>query len=459
MNAQELQKIKYKKMVEEPVEKLVIKMAIPTIISMLITSFYNIADTFFVSLINSSATAAVGVIFSLMSMFQAIGFCFGHGSGNYISRKLGAKENEAAVKMASTGFFSAFFIGVIITIIGIIFLNPLAKVLGATDSILPYAKNYMGIILIGAPFMISSFVLNNQLRLQGNASYAMIGIATGAVLNVILDPILIFKLNMGIKGAALATVTSQIVSFSLLIKLCDFGGTIPIRFKNFEPNINKYKEILHGGLPSLCRQGITSFATIFLNVGAGAYGDGAVAAMSVVMRITTFASSALIGFGQGFQPVCGFNYGAKNYKRVGNAFWFCVKVSTVVLTILGILGIIFAPDIVSLFTKDDSSLIAVGVKALRMHCIAFPFLGWIILCNMLLQNIGKYVKASILAIARQGLCFIPMIIILPRIFGITGIQISQLIADLLTFIIALPMGMSTLKEFKSMSEKDGKNLI
>lgn len=454
MNVQELQKIKYKKMTEEPVEKLVIKMAIPTIISMLITSFYNMADTFFVSLINSSATAAVGVIFSLMSMFQAIGFCLGHGSGNYISRKLGERETEDAVQMASIGFFSAFFIGIIITVIGIILLTPLAKFLGATDSILPYAKSYMMIILLGAPFMISSFVLNNQLRLQGNASYAMIGIAIGAVLNVALDPIFIFKLNMGIKGAALATVISQIVSFSILIKLCDYGGTIQIRFKNFKPSFIKYKEILHGGLPSLFRQGITSFATIFLNLSAGVYGDSAVAAMSVVMRITSFSSSALIGFGQGFQPVCGFNYGAKNYKRVKDAFWFCVKVSTIALTVLGIMEFVFAPNIISLFSKGDNNLLNVGVKTLRMQCIVFPLLGWIILCNMLLQNIGKYIKASTLAISRQGLCFIPMIIILPRIFGIAGIQISQTIADLLTFIIALPMGITTLREFKIMDKNN-----
>lgn len=399
-----MQQVKFKKMTEEPVEKLVIRMAIPTIISMLITSFYNMADTFFVSRINSSATAAVGVIFSLMAMIQAIGFCFGHGSGNYISRKLGEQDNEAAEEMAATGFLSAFSVGIILTIVGTIFLTPIVKLLGATETILPYAKDYMRIILIGAPFMISSLVLNNQLRLQGNAAYAMVGITTGAVLNVILDPILIFKLSMGIKGAALATIISQIVSFSLIFKLCDYGGTIRIKFKKFKPTLSKYKEILHGGLPSLCRQGLASVATIFLNLSVVMYGDSAVAAMSVVMRICNFAGAALIGFGQGFQPVCGFNYGAKNYNRVRRAFWFCVKVSTVCLIIVAILGFIFAPEIVLIFSKDDSKLMEIGIVALRMNCVAFPFLGWIILCNMMLQNIGKYVKASILAMARQGLC-------------------------------------------------------
>ncbi|MGL5694549.1 MAG: MATE family efflux transporter, partial [Peptostreptococcaceae bacterium] len=364
MDSQELQALKYKKMTEEPVEKLVVQMAIPTIISMLITSFYNMADTFFVSKINSSATAAVGIIFSVMAMIQAIGFCFGHGSGNYISRQLGQKNIEEAKEMASTGFFSAFIIGILMTVIGSIFLTPLAKMLGATDSILPYAKEYMQIILIGAPFMISTFVLNNQLRLQGNASYAMIGISIGAILNVILDPIFIFILNMGIKGAALATLISQIVSFILMLKLSHYGGTIAIKLKYFRPSISKYIEIIKGGFPSLCRQGIASFATVFLNIGISPYGDSAIAAMSVVMRVTNFASSALIGFGQGFQPVCGFNYGAKHYERVKDAFWFCVKVSTVVLIMISIAGIIFAPNIISLFSKNDSYLIEIGATAL-----------------------------------------------------------------------------------------------
>lgn len=457
MDAQELQQIKYKKMTEEPVEKLVIRMAIPTIISMLITSFYNMADTFFVSQINSSATAAVGVIFSLMAMIQAVGFCFGHGSGNFISRKLGAKEEKEAEKMAATGFFSAFIIGIIMMVLGTIFLDPLVKLLGATETILPYAKDYMSIILIGAPFMISSLVLNNQLRLQGNAAYAMVGITSGAILNVILDPILIFKFDMGIRGAALATIISQIVSFTLIFKLCNYGGTIQIKLRNFKPNLKSYQEILHGGLPSLCRQGLASFSTVFLNLAVGPYGDGAVAAMSVVMRVTNFAGSALIGFGQGFQPVCGFNYGAKNYDRVKKAFWFCVRVSTICLTFLAVLGIIFAPNVISIFGNGDSSLMEVGTKALRMYCISFPFLGWIILCNMMLQNIGKYVKASILAIARQGLCFMPMILILPKIFGITGVQMSQPIADMLTLLISIPMGIMTLKEMKGLTKEEEVN--
>lgn len=452
MDTQRLQELKYKKMTEEPVEKLVIEMAIPTIISMLITSFYNMADTFFVSKINSSATAAVGVIFSLMAMIQAIGFCFGHGSGNYISRKLGEKNIEEAKQMASTGFFSAFMIGLVLTIIGSVFLTKLAKILGATDTILPYAKDYMQIILLGAPFMISTFVINNQLRLQGNANYAMIGISSGAVLNVILDPIFIFVLEMGIKGAALATLISQIVSFILMLKLCHYGGTIAIEFKYFKPSLNKYKEIIKGGFPSLCRQGIASFATVFLNIAISVYGDSAVAAMSVVMRVSNFASSALIGFGQGFQPVCGFNYGARNYDRVKDAFWFCIKVSTIVLIILSIIGFIAAPNIIELFSKGDEYLVQTGSLALRFQCMVFPFLGWIVLTNMLLQNIGKFKSASILAMARQGLCFIPLILILPNIIGILGIQLSQPIADLFTLLISLPMGINTLKEFTNFKE-------
>ncbi len=435
-------------MTETPVKKLICRLAGPTILSMLITTFYNLADTFFVGRINTQATAAVGVVFSLMAIIQAIGFFFGHGSGNYISRKLGAQDFEEAEKMSSIGFFTSFFFGIILMIVCLCFVKPLAYALGSTDTILPYTETYLGIVLLGSPAMTSSLVLNNQMRFQGSAFYAMIGIVSGAVINVILDPLLIFGFGMGIAGAAAATAISQYVSFFLLLIMIRRGGNVRIRFSNFKPSLHYYKEIIRGGTPSLCRQGLASIATILLNHSAGLYGDAAIAGMSIVTRITAFANSALIGFGQGFQPVCGFNYGAGKYKRVLEGFWFCVKYAFLFLLLIAVLGFAFAPQLVSLFRKDDADVIAVGTAAFRYCMIALPLSSWITICNMLLQSIGKGLKASIVASCRQGICFLPLILILPRLFGLTGIEICQAVSDALTVIIAIPIGMSVINEMK-----------
>lgn len=449
MTETEKQQQKYLQMTETPVKRLVCRMAVPTIISMLITAFYNMADTFFVGRINTSATASVGIVFSLMAIIQAVGFLFGQGSGNYISRKLGEQKREEASRMAATGFFSAVVAGVVISVFGLLFLTPLARMLGATDTILPYAQDYMRFILIGAPYMTASLVLNNQLRLQGNAFYAMIGLTSGAVLNIALDPLFIFVLNLGTGGAALATILSQLVSFAVLLVGCNKYGNLPIRLKLFSPSLSRYRAILGGGLPSLCRQGLASAAIICLNQASGPYGDSAIAAMSIVTRVTTFAGSALLGFGQGFQPVCGFNYGAKRFDRVREAYWFCVRVAAVALVLLAAAGFVFAPSIITVFRGDDAQLIAVGSRALRLQCLSFPLLSWIIPCNMMLQNIGKTFKASLLAVARQGLFFLPLIFLLPVFWGIFGVQLCQPIADVLTFLLAVPLGYSVLKELRA----------
>lgn len=431
-----------------PVPRLIVSLAVPTIISMLVTSFYNMADTYFVGKINTQSTAAVGIVFSVMSIIQAVGFFFGHGSGNYISRKLGAQETGNAEKMAATGFFWALFMGIFLAVVGLIFLTPLSLALGSTPTILPYTEKYLGIILLGAPFMTASLVLNNQIRFQGNAAYAMVGIVSGAVMNVILDPILIFVFDMGISGAALATVISQICSFSLLLYMGRKGGNIRIRFKNFTPSLAFIKEIIGGGTPSLARQGLASVATILLNVAAGAYGDAAIAGMSIVTRIAMFINAFLIGFGQGFQPVCGFNYGAGLYARVRQGFWFCVKVGFIFLLVCALAGMGFAEEIVSLFRKGDPDVIAVGAAALRWQFITFPLGSWIVMSNMMLQTIRKPVKATIISSARQGLFFIPLIFILSHYLGLQGVEMCQAVADLLTFILAIPLTCSVLNEMK-----------
>lgn len=439
---------KHKMMTTAPIPKLVTSLAIPTIISMLVTSFYVMADTYFVGQINTQSTAAVGISFSIMAIIQAFGFFFGHGSGNYISRKLGAKDYENAEKMASTGFFYAFSFGLLIAVIGNIFLTPICILLGSTETILPYAEKYLGIILLGAPFMASSLVLNNQMRFQGNAVYAMIGIIIGAVINIGLDPLLIFVLDMGVSGAALSTIISQFCSFMVLMYMDSKGTNIKIKFRNFTPSFAYLKEITYGGIPSLSRQGLVSLSTIMLNVAAGRYGDAAIAGMSIVTRICMFINSFVIGFGQGFQPVCGFNYGAGLYKRVREGFYFCVKTGVIFLTVCSIIGYLYAPEIVSWFRKDDPSVIEIGAAALRWQLITLPLGTWVILCNMLLQTIRIPGRALVLSSARQGLFFIPLIFILPHMLGLLGVEMCQAVSDFCSFILAFPLTVPILKRLR-----------
>lgn len=426
---------KYQMMTEMPIPGLIGRLAVPTIVSMLVTSFYNMADTFFVGRIGTSATAAVGVAFPVMAIIQALGFFCGHGSGNSISRKLGAQENDAAEELAATGFFGGLLLGCLVLAAGIIFLTPLSRILGSTETILPYTKDYLRIILIGAPYMTAQFVLNNQIRFQGNAFYAMIGVGIGAVLNIVLDPVLIFGFHMGISGAALATVISQFVSFLLLLGGVRFSGCIPVRLKNVRFSRELLLEIAGGGLPSLFRQGLGSIATMTLNIAANPYGDAAIAAMSVVSRISMFAISALIGFGQGFQPVCGFNYGARKYARVREAFWFCVKVSTLFLFLIAILGFLFSGHLIAIF-RDDPEVIHIGTAALRFQCATLVLNGWIVMNNMMTQTMGKTLYASLLASARQGLFFIPILLIMPRFLGLMGIQMAQAAADVFAMLLS-----------------------
>lgn len=452
MGAEEQRQQKFDRMTKTPIPRLIGELAVPTIISMLVTSFYNMADTFFVGKINTSATAAVGIVFPLMAMIQAFGFFCGHGSGNYISRQLGAHNFEDASKMSATGFVTTFVLGLGILVVGFLFTDPLLHIMGSTETILPYARSYMRIILIGAPYMTASLVLNNQLRFQGSAFYSMIGITTGAVLNIGLDPLFIFVLDMGVAGAALATIISQFVSFCLLIAGTFRGGNLRLNLRDFSPSLKYYQNIVKGGAPSLFRQGLGSFATVCLNLMAGPYGDAAIAAMSIVTRISQFAASVVIGFGQGFQPVCGFNYGAKLFKRVQEGFWFCVKFCTSVLLVAAVCGWIFSPNLIGIFLKTDPLVIEYGSQALRLQALTFPLVGWITIANMMLQTIGKTVKASLLAMSRQFLFFVPVILTLPGFLGILGVQLSQPIADFCSFLLAVPLSISVLRE---MSHEQG----
>ncbi len=436
---------------ETPVPKLILKLSVPTIISMLVTGLYNMADTYFVGRIPENATlatAAVGIVFPLMAVIQAFGFFFGHGSGNFLSRMLGAGEKEKASQMASTGFVMAVIMGVFIAVTGNIFIKPIASFLASEDVselTLSLTETYGRIILIGAPFMMAQFVINNQLRFQGSAVYAMAGLLAGAVINVILDPLLILALDMGVQGAAIATVSGQITSFFILFIGSRRGENIRLHWKDIRINGYYLLQVINGGAPSLFRQGLAAISTMLLNRAAGVYGEPAIAAMSIVNRIVMLLYSALIGFGQGYQPVCSYNFGAGLTARVKEGFWFCVKWGTVFLSVLAVGCFIFAPEVITVF-REDPEVVAVGKVALRAQCCALPLSAMVIMSNMMLQSIGKGVKASITSSARNGICFIPLILLLPNIFGLFGVEITQTAADVLTLAISFPIALSELKK-------------
>ncbi len=442
---------KYKMMMETPINRLIPRLAVPTIISMLITSIYNMADTFFVSQISTSASGAVGVNFSLMAMIQAIGFTLGMGSGNYMSRMLGAQKRDRAQRACSTSVYTAFLCGLLLAIAGLTNIDKLVRILGATETIAPHARAYGQYILIAAPYMTVSFVLNNHLRSQGNAALSMIGITAGGVLNVILDPILIFGLDMGVSGAAIATIVSQFISFLiLLVLILRSENVLKPKIQFFTGKFWVYKEILMAGMPTLGRQGLASVASVLLNVAASGFGDAAVAAMSIVTRIMMFINSALIGFGQGFQPVCGFSFGAKRYDRVLEAYYFCRKVALVFLTVMAVIMFAISTQMMQLFRREDLEVIEIGALALKMQCVFLPLQAFTIIGNMLAQSIGYSVRATITAVARQGLFFIPAILLLPKLFGVTGVQLAQPAADVFTFILTQVVIVFIVKELKEL---------
>ena len=431
-----------------PVHRVVLTMVIPTIISMLSTSLYNLADTYFVGKINTQSTAAVGVSFSVMAIIQAVGFFFGHRSGHYISRMLGAKARQLAEQMASTGFVLSIVAGVIIAVLGQLFLTPLCIALGSTSTILPYTERYLGIVMLGAPFMTASLTLNNQMRFQGNASYAMCGILSGVVLNFVLAPLLILYFALGITGAAIATLTSQTFGFLMLFRMSRRSQNISIHISNVRFSRDFMKEIVFGGTPSLSRQGLGSLSTIMLNHAAGFYGDAAIAGMSIVTRLSFFIYAVVIGIGQGFQPLCGFCYGAKLYSRVREGFFFCVKLGTAFLSVCAILGFIFSEPIIALF-RDDPDVVAVGAVALDWQIISYPLVTTIVATNMMMQTIRKPVRANLVAAARSGLFFIPLIFILPHFFGLLGVEMCQAWSDVCAFSLSLPIAFSAFRDMRA----------
>ena len=429
----------YIRMTETPVSQLVTSLAIPTVAGMLVSSVYNITDTFFVSQLGTSASAAVGVVFSIQSLIQAVGFSIAMGSGSMVSRRLGQKDSESASKFVSSAFAMAFVFGTLLGVFGLLFLEPMLGLIGSTDTMMPYSVAYARYILAVAPIFAASFVLNVAMKSQGNATLSMLGMAAGNVLNMILDPVFIFGLKMGTSGAALATAISQCVSFvALLWCFLKKQDTLRIRWKLISRDVHDYLTIVRVGSPTLCRQGCGSIASALLNNRAMLFGDAAVAAMSIANRVYNVVRSILVGIGQGFQPVAGFNYGAKRPDRVKAAFRFTVTLGTAVAVLFTALLALSAPQLMALFRRDDPEVIRMGSQALRMLCVVLPLLAYSTYVNQMLQCLGRSGQATFLASCRQGTIYVPLILVLPAILDLTGIQLTQPIADGLTFLVSIP---------------------
>jgi len=434
----QIESVQYKKMTETPIPKLILMLGIPTTISMLVTNIYNMADTYFVGQIGTSASGAVGIVFGLMAIIQAFGFMFGHGAGSIISRRLGARDIKSASRFASTSFLCAVIAGFIIEAAGLIFLNPLVRLLGSTDTILPYARVYAAFILIAAPFMTSSCVLNNILRYEGRAAFAMVGLATGGILNIFGDWVLMRILGLDVLGAGVSTAVSQIISFFILLSMFLRGKTASkLSIKCITTWWDDVLLICKTGLPSMMRQGLSSISTMFLNGQAGIYGDAAVAAMTIVNRICFFIFAVCLGIGQGFQPVASFNYGAGKYKRVRQGFFFTLIVGEILLGGCAVIGMNFTSELVGLF-RNDPKVIEIGSVALAAQLIALFFQPLSVCSNMMFQSVGKNKTATLLSMLRSGIFFIPVLLILSKLFGLLGVQYAQTVADILTFAASLP---------------------
>ena len=427
----------YNRMTEESIPRLIVRLSIPTILSMLVTNIYNLVDTAFVGQLGTSESAAVGIVFGFMSILQAVGFMFGQGAGSITARLLGARDDRNASRVASTGIVCSVLLGAIISLTAFPLHHWIILTLGSTETIYPHARSYLLTILFAAPFMTGGYTLNNLLRYEGKASLGMIGLMSGAILNIALDPILMFVLHMGVAGAALATAASQVISFLILLSMFLRGRTVTrLSLKQFDPRPRVIGDIMTTGLPSMLRQVLNSVASILLNSSAAVYGDAAVAAMSIVGRISFFVFALALGIGQGFQPVCAYNSGAKKYLRLRSAYRVTVMLSEAILIVSAVLTLLFSGNLIAVF-RNDPDVISIGTRALQLQMITILFLPFSMSTEMLYQSTGHRLGASFLSSARSGLFFIPSLILLSRLRGLAGIQEAQPLAYLLAFPLAL----------------------
>lgn len=442
----------FNRMTRTPIPRLIFQMGGPATLSMIITSVYSMADTFFVSRLGTSATGAVGIVSSLMIIIQAVGYTLGMGAGASISRNLGRKEPQLAAQVSATSVFTCLFFGFLVMCVGLWQITPLMRLLGSTQTILPYAQDYGRWILIGAPYLGTTFVLNTNLRAEGQAMLAMVGTTVGGLVNIVLDPLFIYGLNMGISGAALATLLSQLLSFFWLLRCyITRRSIVPLHIHNFRFRFSIYREIFKSGLPTLFRQGLTSTASVLTNTTAALFGDAAVAAMSIVHRIFILILSAMTGFGQGFQPVAGYNYGANRFDRVWKAFTFCTAICLFLFIGLGLIGFVFARPLISLFRPDDPLVISYGMSALRYQCATLPVAVILTMSNMLFQALGYTRQAALLASSRQGIFFVPALLVLPSLLGVQGLLLAQPAGDILALALCLPVTIPFIRQLASLN--------
>ena len=435
---------KYRQMTGSPVRPLILRLCLPAVISNLVTMAYNLTDTYFIGRLGTAQSGAIGIAFSVMTVFQAIGFFFGNGSGNSMSRELGKRHNDRAARLLAVGFTGAVLIGAAVGLCFLAALHPLVYMLGSTDTIAPFAVQYLTPILLAAPCVCGSFALNGLLRYQGQSAFGMLGLVSGALLNFMLAPLFIFVLNLGIFGAGLATAICQTLSFAILTLMSTKFGVIGLDLRRCRPDVLLVREIIGGGLPSLIRQSANSISVTCVNLAANPFGDAAIAAMAIVMRITMFANSVIIGLGQGLQPVCGYNYGAGKYDRVKEGYWFVVRLATTVLAVLAVGMATFAPQLIELF-RSDPAVIAVGVVALRVQCVTVACNGFNMTSNMIQQTMGKTFIASFLALCRQGLFLAPTVVILSHTVGLFGLQMAQSVCDVLSLLVTIPFQIVVLR--------------
>ncbi|GAB5989561.1 MATE family efflux transporter [Clostridium tetani] len=428
---------------------MLLKLSVPAIIAMLINAIYNIVDTMFVGMLdNTSAIAAVSIVYPLFMFIGAIGVMFGAGGASYLSRLLGEKKKEEADKTLTSTIIMGCIFSLIFTVIATVFLDEFLLMYGATETIMPYAKEYGYVIVLGSIFTIGTAIMSNTIRAEGNSRYSMIATCVGAVVNIILDPILMFNFNMGIKGAAIATVIAQLTSFIFLLRYY-YSNRNYINFKInlFKPTFNMFFEILKIGIPIFVTQVLASFALGFMNLGAKPYGDAAVAAMGIVFRVMSIGFYIVFGIGQGFQPVAGYNYGAKNFTRLEESIKISIRWSTIAAIITSLLFIIFAKECMLIFTRDRE-VIDIGIKAFRAASLLFPLFGYVNTYAVLFQALGKAVGAFILSISRQGIFYIPLMYVLPKLMGLNGVMFCQTAADGLAFLETIIMAIWLKKQFK-----------
>lgn len=441
------------RMLNGSIPKLILILSIPAVISNLISNIYNLVDTFFVGTLGVSASGATGVIFTLMAIFQAISFMLGQGAGTNISRRLAVKDTQKASIYASISIISSLVIGLLFLIFGLLFLKPLCLLLGSTNTVLPYAMDYGRYILLASPAIMASIVLNNILRYEGKTFLGMIGLTIGAIVNIILDPILMYTFKLNIAGAGLATMISQYLSLFILIILFIKKSECKIRLTEIKESLEVFLSVIKNGFPSFVRQGLNSISSGTLNHFAGLYGDYCLSAVSISGRITGFLVSVGIGIGQGFQPVAGFNYEVKKYDRLKSAFKFMLILSIGVFIVSSLTCLLFSKPIMDVFS-DSNEVVMLGSKMLLFTSIGLLFLPFSAGANMLFQSTGKSLTASFLACLRNGLCFIPCLILFNLFFSEIGIVMATGAADIIAGLISIPFFVIYFKNLNNQSSKD-----